>query len=65
MTFIRTVEGLAAELSHEDDGCDEESDDDPAEGEEHVRVAQRDRLVYATLVLGLVLGNGRGGRVQC
>ena len=39
-----TVERLSGELAHEDDDGDDEPDGDPAEGEEHVRVAQRDRL---------------------
>ena len=39
-----TVERLSGELAHEDDDGHDEPDGDPAEGEEHVRVAQRDRL---------------------
>ena len=57
-----TFERLSGELSHEDDDGDDESDGDPAEGEEHVRVAQRDRLAEIPAEVVRLAWQREGGR---
>ena len=57
-----TFERLSGELAHEYDDGDDEPDGDPAEGEEHVRVAQRDRLAEIAAEVVRLAWQSEGGR---